>query len=35
MACIESWGLDATLKATVGMFAIALWDNEKITYVSA
>ncbi len=26
LACIETWGLEATLDKCVGMFAIALWD---------
>lgn len=28
LACIETWGLEETLKASVGMFAIALWDKD-------
>ncbi len=28
LACIVHWGLDATLKRTAGMFAIALWDRQ-------
>jgi asparagine synthase (glutamine-hydrolysing) len=31
LACFEVWGLEATLKKTVGMFAIALWDTQKHT----
>lgn len=31
LAAIESWGLEATLKRTTGMFAIALWDRETAT----
>lgn len=27
LACITAWGVDITLKATVGMFSIALWDK--------
>ncbi|NWL19513.1 asparagine synthase (glutamine-hydrolyzing) [Pseudomonas umsongensis] len=29
LACFAAWGIDRTLEATVGMFAIALWDGEK------
>lgn len=29
LAAIEAWGLDATLRACVGMFALALWDREE------
>ena len=28
LACIEAWGVEATLKHSVGMFAFALWDRE-------
>ncbi len=28
LACFAAWGIERTLKATVGMFAIALWDRE-------
>ena len=28
LAGIEAWGLEATLKKTIGMFAIALWDRQ-------
>jgi asparagine synthase (glutamine-hydrolysing) len=31
LAAIEAWGLKATLKACVGMFAIALWDRQEKT----
>lgn len=29
LAGIEAWGVDATLKRIIGMFAIALWDHER------
>ena len=29
LAGFEAWGIGATLKKTVGMFAIALWDREE------
>ncbi len=29
LACFESFGIEETLKKTVGMFAIALWDTHK------
>ena len=29
LEAIEFWGLEATLKKMVGMFAIALWDHQK------
>ena len=29
LAGFEAWGVEATLKKTVGMFAIALWDREE------
>jgi len=29
LACFAVWGVEKTLKATVGMFAIALWDKRK------
>ncbi|AGZ34128.1 MAG: asparagine synthase (glutamine-hydrolyzing) [Pseudomonas sp.] len=35
LACISVWGLPQTLKATVGMFSIALWDQEKNTLTLA
>jgi asparagine synthase (glutamine-hydrolysing) len=31
LACFEAWGLEETLKKTVGMFAIALWDTQTHT----
>lgn len=29
LAAIEAWGVDATLKRSVGMFAFALWDRRQ------
>lgn len=29
LACFAAWGIEKTLKATVGMFAIALWDRQE------
>ena len=29
LACFSAWGIEKTLQATVGMFAIALWDKQK------
>lgn len=29
LACIETWGLERTLQASVGMFAISLWDRQR------
>ncbi len=31
LASIENWGLERTLRAAVGMFALALWDKEENT----
>lgn len=30
LACIEAWGVERTLRASVGMFAIALWDRVEL-----
>lgn len=35
LAGIEAWGLEATLKKSIGMFAIALWDREANTLTLA
>ena len=35
LAGFEAWGVEATLKKTVGMFAIALWDREEKTLTLA
>lgn len=29
LACFRAWGVEKTLQATVGMFAIALWDKQN------
>ena len=29
LACFAAWGVERTLQATVGMFAIALWDRQE------
>jgi asparagine synthase (glutamine-hydrolysing) len=31
LAAIEAWGLEATLKKTIGMYALALWDRQANT----
>lgn len=31
LACIEAWGFEETLKRSIGMFAIAIWDRETRT----
>jgi asparagine synthase (glutamine-hydrolysing) len=35
LACIEAWGIEATLQCSVGMFAFALWDRQERTLVLA
>jgi asparagine synthase (glutamine-hydrolysing) len=35
LAAFEAWGVEATLKRAVGMFAIALWDRETRTLTLA
>lgn len=35
LECFEHWGIDKTLQATVGMFAIALWDTRQNELVLA
>lgn len=35
LACFEAWGVEATLRASVGMFAVALWDRtERALYLA-
>ena len=35
LACFENWGIEETLKKTIGMFALALWDiQEKKLYLA-
>ena len=29
LACFVAWGLEQTLQASVGMFAIAVWDKQE------
>ncbi|OGI10774.1 MAG: asparagine synthase (glutamine-hydrolyzing) [Candidatus Margulisbacteria bacterium GWF2_35_9] len=35
LVAFEEWGIEETLKKTVGMFAIALWDKEEQTLTLA
>ena len=35
LGCIEEWGVEATLKSSVGMFAFALWDRHERTLILA
>ncbi len=35
LAAFEAWGIEATLKKSVGMFALALWDRETRTLTLA
>lgn len=35
LACIEAWGVEASLQRSVGMFAFALWDRQERTLVLA
>lgn len=35
LACFETWGVERTLKASVGMFALALWDRDERKLVLA
>ncbi|MBC5784882.1 asparagine synthase (glutamine-hydrolyzing) [Ramlibacter sp. USB13] len=33
--CMQAWGIDRTLQACVGMFALAVWDREEATLTLA
>lgn len=35
LAAVEAWGLEPTLRRTVGMFAVALWDRQTATLTLA
>ncbi len=35
LACFAAWSIEQTLQATVGMFALALWDRQERTLVLA
>lgn len=35
LACIDAWGVERTLQASVGMFAIALWDRSERALILA
>lgn len=35
LACFAGWGIEQTLQATVGMFALALWDKHSETLTLA
>ena len=35
LACIAAWGIERTLQASVGMFALALWDRSARTLTLA
>jgi asparagine synthase (glutamine-hydrolysing) len=35
LACLTAWGIEKTLQATVGMFALALWDKQTNTLTLA
>lgn len=35
LACFQAWGVERTLKAAIGMFAIALWNRGSRTLVLA
>lgn len=35
LACFTAWGIEKTLKSTVGMFALVLWDKESNTLTLA
>lgn len=29
LACFDEWGIESTLKRSIGMFAMAIWDRQK------
>lgn len=35
LACVEAWGIEATLRKLVGMFAISIWDRRERTLTLA
>jgi asparagine synthase (glutamine-hydrolysing) len=35
LRCFEAWGIKTTLQKTIGMFALALWDQEEHTLTLA
>ena len=35
LSAIEAWGIEATIKKTVGMFAFSVWDKQSLTLTLA